>query len=78
MARDASTNHLRTQRWEKGLADIQHATSNDSLIPMFETMVERAFTRSSNPESLEDLPFSEEPAQAPRVKSAAAGSKIHN
>ena len=46
--RQAAVNHLQTQRWEQGLADLQHPVPSDSLIPMFEGMVERAFSRSSN------------------------------
>src|SRR3981081_1530268 len=46
-------NHLQTQRWEQGLADLQHSVPSDSLIPMFEGMVERAFSRSSNMEDTE-------------------------
>jgi hypothetical protein len=52
-ARDTATNPLQTQRWERGLADLQTAgaanpAASDSLIPMFEGMVERAFSRSSD------------------------------
>jgi hypothetical protein len=52
-ARDASPNHLQTQRWEQSLADLHTSDARgpmapDSLIPMFEGMVERAFSRSSN------------------------------
>ena len=52
-SRDVAVNHLQTQRWERSLADIQTATAPstvpaDSLIPMFEGMVERAFSRSSH------------------------------
>jgi hypothetical protein len=52
-ARDAAPNHLQTQRWEQSLADLHTANARgpmapDSLIPMFEGMVERAFSRSSN------------------------------
>ncbi len=52
-ARDTSPNHLQTQRWEQSLADLHTADARgpmapDSLIPMFEGMVERAFSRSSN------------------------------
>ena len=73
--RDSHVNHLQTQRWERGLADLQPAQANDSLIPMFEGMVERAFSRSSNLEDIErHLNFSK-PTAAPRTKSAAAGSK---
>jgi hypothetical protein len=52
-ARDAAVNHLQTQRWERSLADLQTAAAPstvppDSLIPMFEGMVERAFSRTSH------------------------------
>jgi hypothetical protein len=71
----AAVNHLQTQRWEQGLADLQRPVSSDSLIPMFEGMVERAFSRSSNlgpPEG--HIPFNS-PGNPPRANSAAAGSK---
>jgi hypothetical protein len=73
--REAGTNRLQTDRWEEGLADLQHSETPDSLIPMFEGMVERAFSRSS---TLESPPEHFPPASAskiPRVTSAAAGSK---
>jgi hypothetical protein len=74
VARAASGNYLQTQRWEQGLADLQHTVPNDSLIPMFEGMVERAFSRSSNLEAANDaVPFPRAP-QKPRAKSVAAGS----
>jgi hypothetical protein len=43
-AREGAVNHLQTQRWEQGLADLQQPAFSDSLIPMFEGMVERAFS----------------------------------
>ncbi|HWZ83844.1 MAG TPA: hypothetical protein VNW47_14525 [Terriglobales bacterium] len=57
-AREVAPNHLKTQRWERSLADLQTASAPEpapsgSLIPMFEGMVERAFSRDSN---LDDLP----------------------
>ena len=71
----AAVNHLQTQRWEQGLADLQRPGTSDSLIPMFEGMVERAFSRSSNLELAEDhFPF-DGSGSLPRAKSAAAGSK---
>ncbi len=33
-------------RWEKSLSDIQNPAQVDSLIPMFESMVDRAFSRT--------------------------------
>jgi hypothetical protein len=73
--RVAAVNPLQTERWEQGLADIQHPVSSDSLIPMFEGMVERAFSRSSNLEAAEDHIPLNRPADPPRANSAAAGSK---
>lgn len=73
--RVAAVNHLQTQRWEQGLADLQQPVLSDSLIPMFESMVERAFSRSSNLESTDGhTPFTS-PGNPPRANSAAAGSK---
>jgi hypothetical protein len=45
-ARDASSTLLRPQRWEQSLSDIQHPLPADSLIPMFEGMVDRALSRT--------------------------------
>src|SRR5580704_2691004 len=45
-ARDASFTLLRPQRWEQSLSDIQHPLPTDSLIPMFEGMVDRALSRT--------------------------------
>jgi hypothetical protein len=73
--RQASVNHLQTQRWEQGLADLQTPVASDSLIPMFEGMVERALLRNSNLEPAEDVPALDHPFTRPRASSAAAGSK---
>jgi hypothetical protein len=35
-----------SHRWERGLSDLQSSTQGDSLIPMFESMVDRAFSRT--------------------------------
>jgi len=45
-ARDASTSLLRPQRWEQSLSDIHNPVPADSLIPMFEGMVDRALSRA--------------------------------
>ncbi len=45
-AREATSTLLRPQRWEQGLSDIQHPLQADSLIPMFEGMVDRALSRA--------------------------------
>jgi hypothetical protein len=51
-ARDASSTLLRPQRWEQSLADIHHPMPADSLIPMFEGMVDRALSRTQPTSSL--------------------------
>src|SRR5713226_5650467 len=38
---------LMSQRWDRSLGDLRHPAAGDSLIPMFEGMVERAFSRTS-------------------------------
>jgi hypothetical protein len=50
-AREAVNTLLTSQRWDHGLADIQNPGAPDSLIPIFESMVDRAFSRvgSENP-----------------------------
>jgi hypothetical protein len=74
--RDSGLNRLQTDRWEQGLADLQHQVPPDSLIPMFEGMVERAFSRSSSLDAMDEhFPFSRPAAVAPKASSAAAGSK---
>ena len=73
--RGVAINHLQTQRWEQGLADLQHPVPSDSLIPMFENMVERAFSRNSTLELAEgQIPLGR-PATPPQANSAASGSK---
>jgi hypothetical protein len=75
--REVAVNHLQTQRWEQGLADLQPSAASDSLIPMFEGMVERAFSRSSGEDAMEGQspPNPSAPASG-KANSAVAGSKI--
>ncbi len=47
LARDTSAKILMSQRWDQSLTDIQHPVPTDSLIPMFEGMVDRAFSRTN-------------------------------
>ena len=70
----STANRLQTQRWEQGLADLQNPVTSDSLIPMFEGMVERAFSRSSNLEQTENQVRTNS-LNAPKASSAAVGSK---
>jgi hypothetical protein len=45
-AREAASTLFRPQRWEQSLSDIHHPLPADSLIPMFEGMVDRALSRT--------------------------------
>ncbi len=47
-SRDSSVNLLMPQRWDQGLGDLRHPVADDSLIPMFERMVDRAFSHTSS------------------------------
>jgi hypothetical protein len=47
-SREAATNLLMSQRWEQSLGDLQRPAAADSLIPMFEGMVDRAFSRTES------------------------------
>jgi hypothetical protein len=49
--REDSQTLLRPQRWEQSLSDAHHPLPADSLIPMFEGMVDRALSRTQ-PESV--------------------------
>src|SRR5579864_4549195 len=60
--RDASQNLLQPHRWEQSLSDIHHPVPADSLIPMFEGMVDRALSRSQPAE----------PAAAPTERGAGS------
>jgi hypothetical protein len=51
-AREAMTTLFRPQRWEQSLTDIHHPLPADSLIPMFEGMVDRALSRTQVAPSL--------------------------
>jgi hypothetical protein len=58
-SREDAVRLLKSQRWEQSLTDIQHPSKPDSLIPMFEGMVERAFTRShSSFHAVDPVPLS--------------------
>jgi hypothetical protein len=57
---------LRPQRWEQSLTDIHHPLPADSLIPMFEGMVDRALLKTQRPTPA--------PAPAPGEARAAAAA----
>jgi hypothetical protein len=72
-ARDASMSLLQPQRWEQSLTDIHHPLPADSLIPMFEGMVDRALSRThpDAPPAHEEL--GRGTSTAARSAAAAAG-----
>lgn len=47
-SRESATNLVMSQRWEQSLGDLQRPATGDSLIPMFEGMVDRAFSRTES------------------------------
>lgn len=53
----AESTRVKTQRWDRGLTEIQHPAPAESLIPMFEDMVARALARSSPILPVEDAPL---------------------
>ena len=65
-ARDAGSILLRPQRWEQSISDIHHPVPSDSLIPMFEGMVDRALSRThAAPASSEQEPLPPRSAAVP-------------
>ena len=70
-ARDGSTSLLQPQRWEQSLTDIHHPLPADSLIPMFESMVDRALSRTQP--AIAEFPADQAPAvEKPKKAHAAA------
>jgi hypothetical protein len=75
-AREVPTN-FQTERWEESLADLQHPAATDSLIPMFEGMVDRALSRTSNLANMQPVnggAKSSSSAPSPRTVAATASS----
>jgi hypothetical protein len=70
-ARDATSTLLRPQRWEQSLSDIHHPLPADSLIPMFEGMVDRALSRTQA-----SPPLAEENPSAAKAMAKAAGAPM--
>ena len=64
--REATQTLLQSQRWEASLSDIQNPLPADSLIPMFEGMVDRALSRTQPETAAAAQP-------APKERSTTAG-----
>lgn len=69
--REASFSLLQPQRWEQSLSDIHSPVPADSLIPMFEGMVDRALSRTHQEPSLVSVDRAKAAAQ-----SAGASSPV--
>ena len=64
-AREGYATLLQPHRWEQSLTDIQHPLPEESLIPMFEGMVDRALSRTHATQSLEVETESSKVSSAP-------------
>jgi hypothetical protein len=73
-ARDGTVSLLQPQRWEQSLTDIHHPLPADSLIPMFESMVDRALSRT--PAADLSLPIPEPSADGLKTRAAAAAEAL--
>jgi hypothetical protein len=74
-ARESPVTLLTSQRWDQSLADLQRPASADSLIPMFEGMVERAFSRTNDETALPDAAaaeFARHRADSPEAHAASS------
>jgi len=77
-ARDVSASLLASQRWEQSLGDLQRPAAAGSLIPMFEGMVDRAFSRSgdqSDPAPAANRQFANSKLSAPLTASRATSGR---
>jgi hypothetical protein len=72
-ARDGALSLLQPQRWEQSLTDIHHPLPADSLIPMFEGMVDRALSRTQQQPATPPAPVEGTPATKAQA-AAASGS----
>ncbi len=73
-ARDLAQSLLQPQRWEQSLSDIHHPVPADSLIPMFEGMVDRALSRAQQDLTSASLPRTAEPGSQSAAAAAGFGT----
>jgi hypothetical protein len=77
-AREATSTLLRPQRWEQSLTDIHHPLPANSLIPMFEGMVDRALSRTqTSPATAQENLAVPKAAAAHAGIAAIGGAGIH-
>jgi len=72
-ARDGALSLLQPQRWEQSLTDIHHPLPADSLIPMFEGMVDRALSRTQQQPLTPPAAVEGEPATKAQAAAATGG-----
>ncbi len=76
-ARDAASTLLQPQRWEQSLSDIHHPVPADSLIPMFEGMVDRALSRTQ-PEAATEATSKARAAAATGANFSLVNARAHS
>jgi hypothetical protein len=54
-SREESAKLLMSQRWDRGLSELRYPVPGDSLIPMFESMVDRAFSHAPRELEMEEI-----------------------
>jgi hypothetical protein len=72
-ARTRQANLFTPYRWERSLSDLQNPAHDDSLIPMFESMVDRALSRTQD--DYAGKKTARQPAPEPAV-AAAGGLRV--
>jgi len=82
-AREASLSLMASQRWEESLTDLHHPAGADSLIPMFEGMVDRAFSRSVSegkpePEPVESRQPNRKPPASSKLQPSLSGPRVQS
>ena len=77
-ARETINTLLTSQRWDHSLGDIQNTGSPESLIPAFENIVDRAFSRMISdvppPSTFDQLEKLLKPASTPKPEKASSAS----
>jgi hypothetical protein len=77
-ARETINTLLTSQRWDHSLGDIQNTGSPESLIPAFENIVDRAFSRMISdvppPSTFDQLEKLSKPTPTPKPEKASSAS----
>jgi len=77
-ARETVNTLLTSQRWDHSLGDIQSTGAPESLIPAFENIVDRAFSRmipeATPPSTFDQLEKLSKPAPVPKPERASSAT----